>query len=348
MMAPTSEWLRATAVRPVTAWLGRTIGPPRGTACSPATKRCDFWNWGANYVRPECCTAHLTELAVFTHDLLERHGIHHWLDAGALLGAVRDGRMIPWDTDVDFGAVLADRPRIAALADEVRRCGHVLDASDPAIIRIVLSPINLQHADIFFWEERDGQLRLPADYPSHGYWPGMHEQMPFPASYVDPPGTIRLEGHSFPAPAPPERYLVDHLYGPGYLVPIRPPATHDLRPVVDREDLTPVVRALLAETAELERRLFFLKSRRRLSQLVAWQRWTDSALPGAADPQMVEDLRASRAEGGHGPVVDTLLHSVAILTQGIEELEHPTAAVYLRRGVRRTTRLVGKVRRYLP
>lgn len=333
-------------VRPLAAWLGRTFGPARGQGCTAATKRCDFWNWGERYVRPECCTAHLTDLAVFTHELLERHEIFHWLDDGALLGAVRNGLMIPWDTDVDFGAMVADRPRIEALADEVEQYGYFLDATDPVIIRINLSRINLQHADIFFWEESQGELRCTGDFPKHGWWPGMQDA-PFLRSFLDPLGSVHLEGHAFPAPHPAELYLAEHLYGPDYLVPARPAATHDLRPLVDQEDLTPAVKSLLTETAELERRLFFLKSHPRLSQLSVWQRWTDSALPKAADPHMIEDLRASRA-CGRGPVVDVLLHSIAILTVGIDELEHPSATTFLRRTKRRAEVIVAKARRCLP
>ena len=45
----------------------------------------------------------LVRLANATAAMLERAGIAHWLDAGALLGSVRGGELIPWDADVDFG-----------------------------------------------------------------------------------------------------------------------------------------------------------------------------------------------------------------------------------------------------
>jgi phosphorylcholine metabolism protein LicD len=48
------------------------------------------------------------ETAVFTHELLTKHGIVHWLDYGSLLGAVRGGELIPWDNDVDFGFLGSD------------------------------------------------------------------------------------------------------------------------------------------------------------------------------------------------------------------------------------------------
>jgi hypothetical protein len=39
---------------------------------------------------------------------LETRGIPYWIDAGTLLGLVRDGRIIPWDHDFDFGVMMPE------------------------------------------------------------------------------------------------------------------------------------------------------------------------------------------------------------------------------------------------
>src|SRR5438128_7120451 len=96
--------------------------------CTRFTRACDFWNWGTDSVRPECCTEHLMQLLGFTSDLLARHGIFHWLDYGSLLGAVRDGKLIAWDGDGDFGIQQHDEPAVLALAEEIATAGHRLDA----------------------------------------------------------------------------------------------------------------------------------------------------------------------------------------------------------------------------
>jgi len=38
-----------------------------------------------------------------TIDLLNENGFKYWLEAGTLLGIMRDGDLIPWDYDADLG-----------------------------------------------------------------------------------------------------------------------------------------------------------------------------------------------------------------------------------------------------
>ncbi len=44
--------------------------------------------------------------------VLDEEGVDFWLDCGTLLGAVRDGKIIPWDNDIDLGAWRKDFDRI--------------------------------------------------------------------------------------------------------------------------------------------------------------------------------------------------------------------------------------------
>lgn len=43
---------------------------------------------------------------------LGRCGVPHCIDGGTLLGLHREGRLLPWDNDMDLYANLADRPRL--------------------------------------------------------------------------------------------------------------------------------------------------------------------------------------------------------------------------------------------
>lgn len=49
---------------------------------------------------------------------LDKHGVEHWLDYGTLLGAIRDGKLIPWDRDIDLGTWSENVGKIASRCKE--------------------------------------------------------------------------------------------------------------------------------------------------------------------------------------------------------------------------------------
>lgn len=54
--------------------------------------------------------------------ILERLGLSWWLDQGTLLGLVRDGALLPWDSDIDLGVWSSDIERTRpVLVREMRR-----------------------------------------------------------------------------------------------------------------------------------------------------------------------------------------------------------------------------------
>lgn len=57
--------------------------------------------------------AHQQLLAALIHvnDILTRNDIPYWIDGGTLLGAVRSGRFIPWDDDIDICVFREDLER---------------------------------------------------------------------------------------------------------------------------------------------------------------------------------------------------------------------------------------------
>ncbi len=55
------------------------------------------------------------ELLKKLKEILDRYNIEFWLDGGTLLGAVRDGKIIPWDRDIDLGSWSKNLPKIASL-----------------------------------------------------------------------------------------------------------------------------------------------------------------------------------------------------------------------------------------
>lgn len=195
----------------------RAVSPPQvRNECTRETGRCEFWTWGPEYLRPDCCTRHLQALLFFTDELLTRHGITHWLDWGSLLGAVRHRAFIPWDSDVDWGVLKTDLEKIHALEPEIAQAGYRLDTRDPYVWRINYSPVNTQHVDLYPWWEESGLLRLSWPTSSPDRWA-------FPLRYFTNLESVSLYDRAFPAPSPVHEFLAEHRYGPDYMTPQRPP-----------------------------------------------------------------------------------------------------------------------------
>lgn len=59
-------------------------------------------------------------------ETFDKHDIEFWLDLGTLLGAVRDGKFIPWDNDIDLGTWYKSLPKIASAVKELRSKGFTV------------------------------------------------------------------------------------------------------------------------------------------------------------------------------------------------------------------------------
>jgi len=55
--------------------------------------------------------------------ILDKYGVEYWLDCGTLLGAVRDGKFIPWDSDIDLGTWDNQISRLYNTSKELRDNG---------------------------------------------------------------------------------------------------------------------------------------------------------------------------------------------------------------------------------
>ena len=64
-------------------------------------------------------TGRVTALLKKTHAFFEKHGLHYVLYAGSLIGALRHGGVIPFDTDADIQVPVAEFSKLAKLAPQV-------------------------------------------------------------------------------------------------------------------------------------------------------------------------------------------------------------------------------------
>ena len=115
--------------------------------CSQNTKRCDFVKEN-NYITPPCCASHLYELLKFTTNLFHENNIDYIIIWGTLLGSIRHGGLIPWDTDIDIGIYKESFIKILNLNEEFKKKKYKI-VNEGKLIRIYYSDINLLHIDIF-------------------------------------------------------------------------------------------------------------------------------------------------------------------------------------------------------
>src|SRR5690606_13574303 len=171
------------------------------------TPRCDA---GRNTIEdtPPCCLRHLRVVLQETVRLLAAEQIECWADGGTLLGAVRDGAIIPWDNDGDLGIQAADVPRVLALAGTFKAVGFdVQTHCGGALVRINYSTANTMGVDIFPWAAQGEELVHP--------FKGRRSQ-----SSLWPLSRVRLDGLELPAPADPEHWL-EARYGLAWREPRR-------------------------------------------------------------------------------------------------------------------------------
>lgn len=159
-----------------------------------------------------------------TVTILERNNIPYWLDAGTLLGIIRDNELIPWDYDIDLSVSSTTIKRILSLKKQFLpkyRLINRLDYSErlPDIyrsckVKLILGKLSLLkkkqelHLDIFFKYKVD----------SHYYWIDSSITKRVDSRFHDSLDTITWNGRQYSIPAHVEDYLTQR-YGEDWRTP---------------------------------------------------------------------------------------------------------------------------------
>ncbi|MFW5993351.1 MAG: LicD family protein, partial [Desulfohalobiaceae bacterium] len=58
------------------------------------------------------------------HQILDASGVQYWLDSGSLLGLIREGQEIAWDSDIDLGIWESQVPKAFKILKDLRSQGY--------------------------------------------------------------------------------------------------------------------------------------------------------------------------------------------------------------------------------
>ncbi|WP_395656138.1 LicD family protein [Nocardioides sp.] len=164
---------------------------------------------------PDSVDAFLGQVDALLTTLREEAGLPSFICYGTLLGAVRNGRLIGHDNDVDV-AYLSDQRYPVDVVREGFHVERVLREHGWHVRRGSGSRINVRI------EHEDGSHRFVDVFAAH--WVDDRLYMPqdtgfdIPPEQILPLTTVELHGRPFPAPADYEQLLA-LTYGPGWRVP---------------------------------------------------------------------------------------------------------------------------------
>lgn len=82
-------------------------------------------NLNPGIIRPSFCISHMLHLLSFVTARLEQDEVMHWLHQGTLLGAVRDGQILPWANDVDIAFFESDLDLVVEVLKGIEELGMV-------------------------------------------------------------------------------------------------------------------------------------------------------------------------------------------------------------------------------
>ncbi len=157
---------------------------------------------------PTACRDRLYQSLLDTSEILDRLKCDWWLGHGAVLGAVRDGDLIPWDRDLDF--IVTGKADIIGALKSSGKFDSVYSHGDEHY-RVILKPTadstrTLKNCVYLYRKEGDFFVAKVK--------PALSEDGMFilPARFFERKAYVTIRGRTFPTFHPVEGYL-SWLYG---------------------------------------------------------------------------------------------------------------------------------------
>lgn len=173
---------------------------------------------------PPTVLADMVQLARLMHDALDAMNVSHALCFGTLWGALRSGRILPWDNNVDMCA-LTSQFRLSSGQTrqefEQRKMEVSYDWRAGAYRVSYHSAVGNVHT---YTKSFDGEDAWPGGV-ANGFWRwwGGGDQLSFPARLLDVPlNTAKLHGQDMPVPHEGIEML-KYLYPQNWWLVVKPP-----------------------------------------------------------------------------------------------------------------------------
>ena len=177
-------------------------GEVKWFGCTKTTPRCfgSVINEMPDYLyaqkwTPPCCLENLRKTGRHVFNALEEAGIRYWLEGGSLLGAARNGDIIPWDYDIDIGIYKDDIKKSEIMTQAF--LGHRISdqqqfvwekAVEGEFIRVHFSLTNRVHVDIFPFYSRNGTMTKDSWFENH------KQDCEFPEQFIKSMTKLRFIG----------------------------------------------------------------------------------------------------------------------------------------------------------
>ncbi|PBC31182.1 ribitol 5-phosphate transferase FKRP [Apis cerana] len=150
-----------------------------------------------NRYTPPCCLSGLRKVAHHVFDKLEEVGIRFWLESGSLLGAMRNGDILPWDHEVQIGVNRDDLERSPWLIKAMNKPiidnhGFVWEkATEGEFFKVQYSKINHLTVNILPFYVKNGSMVKDAWFLNN---------KDFPEQFLHPMSSIEFAGRQVPCP----------------------------------------------------------------------------------------------------------------------------------------------------
>jgi len=166
------------------------------------------WNQGARRFTP-LNTNNALELLLEVKEVFSKFGVEYFFIFGLALGAYRNRKFIPWDTDLDIGCYLEDREKVFRAEVELQERGiYIPKYGNYYYDRWYIK--NKEKIELHFFEQV-GNYRVYDMYRCN---------FSFPADMINKLSNIKIYGHTFKIPSRTEKFI-ELSYGRDWRTPIR-------------------------------------------------------------------------------------------------------------------------------